>query len=193
MVDRQDLMKLYSMVDKFYQTTIATEVGLMLWGDLKVLIDSMEGGVGYSIWGSQQNWQVRSWRLYTFSNVHVLETMNGTMLYMFMDVPYPLSAKLMERMLKHKLELARDVVGNDLTTAQQLIRFIKGQLAAAQVFRVLVLANHHTANGYQSTMSHRHKDWLVQMQMTFGKDQSNPLMVARLPKTGWFSLAIFLE
>ncbi|GJS37791.1 hypothetical protein Tco_0536173, partial [Tanacetum coccineum] len=37
------------------------------------------------------------------------------------------------RMLKHKLELARDVVGNDLTTAEQLIGFIKNQLAAAQV------------------------------------------------------------
>ncbi|GJR06555.1 hypothetical protein Tco_0529539 [Tanacetum coccineum] len=102
-------------------------------GDLKVLLDSMEGGAGYSIWGSQQNWQVRSWRLYTFSNVHVLETMAGIVLYMFVDVPYPLSVKLMERMLKHKLELARDVVGNDLTTAEQLIGFIKNQLAAAQV------------------------------------------------------------
>ncbi|GJS19215.1 hypothetical protein Tco_0447847 [Tanacetum coccineum] len=102
-------------------------------GDLKVLLDSMEGGAGYSIWGSQQNWQVRSWRLYTFSNVHVLETMAGIVLYMFVDVPYALSVKLMEMMLKHKLELARDVVGNDLTTAEQLIGFIKNQLAAAQV------------------------------------------------------------
>ncbi|GJZ19493.1 hypothetical protein Tco_0556083, partial [Tanacetum coccineum] len=55
------------------------------------------------------------------------------MLYMFADVSYPLSVKLMERMLKHKLEIAKDVVGNDMTTAEQLIRFIKNQLAAAQV------------------------------------------------------------
>ncbi|GJS63963.1 hypothetical protein Tco_0678527 [Tanacetum coccineum] len=45
-------------------------------------------------------------------------------------VPYPLSVKLMKRMLKHKLEIAKDVVGNDMTTAEQLIRFIKNQLAA---------------------------------------------------------------
>ncbi|GJR99857.1 hypothetical protein Tco_0316366 [Tanacetum coccineum] len=51
---------------------------------------------------------------------------------MFADVSYPLSVKLMERMLKHKLEIAKDVVGNDMTTAEQLIRFIKNQLAAAQ-------------------------------------------------------------
>ncbi|GKD75486.1 putative ribonuclease H-like domain-containing protein, partial [Tanacetum coccineum] len=37
------------------------------------------------------------------------------------------------RMLKHKLELARNVVGNDLTTAEQLIGLIKNQLAVAQV------------------------------------------------------------
>ncbi|GKG33904.1 hypothetical protein Tco_0434063, partial [Tanacetum coccineum] len=54
-----------------------------------------------------------------------LETMAGQVMYMFVDVPYPLSIKLMERMLKHKLELARDVVGNDLTTAEQLISFLK--------------------------------------------------------------------
>ncbi|GJV81121.1 hypothetical protein Tco_1516991 [Tanacetum coccineum] len=132
MVDRQDLMKLYGMVDKYYETHTATGVGLLLWGDLKVLFDSIEGGEGYSVWESQQHWQVRSWRLYTFSNVHVLETMTGLVLYMFVDVPYPLSAKLMKRMLKNKLELARNVVGNDLTTSKQLIGFIKGQLAAVQ-------------------------------------------------------------
>ncbi|GJW08395.1 hypothetical protein Tco_1570818 [Tanacetum coccineum] len=38
----------------------------------------------------------------------------------------------MERMLKHKLEIDKDVVGNDMTTAEQLIRFIKNQIAAAQ-------------------------------------------------------------
>ncbi|GJX46985.1 hypothetical protein Tco_0272175 [Tanacetum coccineum] len=76
---------------------------------------------------------IRSWRLYTLSNVHVLETISGEVLYMFADVSYPLSVKLMERMLKHKLEIAKDVVGNDMTTAEQLIRFIKNQLAAAQV------------------------------------------------------------
>ncbi|GJS27388.1 hypothetical protein Tco_0488008 [Tanacetum coccineum] len=120
---------------KTLRGAVLTLVGRVkhLEGDLKVLLDSMEGGAGYSIWGSQQNWQVRSWRLYTFSNVHVLETMAGIVLYMFVDVPYPLSVKLMERMLKHKLELAKDVVGNDLTTAEQLIGFIKNQLAAAQV------------------------------------------------------------
>nr|GEV29343.1 JmjC domain-containing protein [Tanacetum cinerariifolium] len=48
------------------------------------------------------------------------------------DVPYPLSVQLIERMFAHKLEIDKDVVGNDMTTAKQLIRFINNQLAAAQ-------------------------------------------------------------
>nr|GEX97191.1 ribonuclease H-like domain-containing protein [Tanacetum cinerariifolium] len=51
---------------------------------------------------------------------------------MFADVSYPLSVKLMEKILRHKLEIDKDVVGNDMTTAEQLIQLIKNQLAAAQ-------------------------------------------------------------
>ncbi|GJT87693.1 hypothetical protein Tco_1069410 [Tanacetum coccineum] len=101
MVDRQDLLKLYGMVVKYYEKHHAG-AGLVLWGDLQVLIDSQEGGKGSFVWSRQSHWQIRSWRL-----------------------------ELMERMLKHKLEFDKDVVGNDMTTAEQLIRFIKNQLAAA--------------------------------------------------------------
>ncbi|GKA76366.1 hypothetical protein Tco_0782827 [Tanacetum coccineum] len=107
--------------------------GILHMGDLQVLMDSQEGGKGSFVWNHQPLWQIRSWRLYTLSNVHVLETVSGEVLYMFADVSYPLSVKLMERMLKHKLEIDKDVVGNDMTTAEQLIRFIKNQIAAAQV------------------------------------------------------------
>ncbi|GKC12544.1 hypothetical protein Tco_1009326, partial [Tanacetum coccineum] len=95
--------------------------------------DSQEGGKGSFVWNHQSLWQIRSWRLYTLSNVHVLETVSREVLYMFVDVSYPLSVKLMERILKHKLEIDKDVVGNDMTTAVQLIRFIKNQIVAAQV------------------------------------------------------------
>nr|GEW13468.1 ribonuclease H-like domain-containing protein [Tanacetum cinerariifolium] len=133
MVDRQDLVKLYGLVVKYYKNHPVVGVGLILWGDLKVLFDSQEGGKGSFVWQNQHLWQIRSWRLYTLSNVHVLETVSGEVVYMFVDVSYPFSVKLMERMLKHKLEIDKDVVGNDMTTAEQLIQFIKNQLAAAQV------------------------------------------------------------
>nr|GEW85254.1 putative reverse transcriptase domain-containing protein [Tanacetum cinerariifolium] len=91
MVDRYDLVKLYGLVVKYYETHPVAGTGLILWGDLQVLFDSHR------------------------------------------DVSYPLSVKLMERMLMHKLEIDKDVMGNDMTTTEQLIQFIKNQLAVAQV------------------------------------------------------------
>nr|GEY94818.1 aminoacyl-tRNA synthetase, class 1a, anticodon-binding [Tanacetum cinerariifolium] len=90
-----------------------------------VLFDSHDGGKGSYVWQHQHLWEIRSWRLYTLSNVHVLETVSGEVLYMFADVSYPLSVKLMEKILRHKLEIDKDVVGNDMTIAEQLIQFIK--------------------------------------------------------------------
>nr|GFB16666.1 aminoacyl-tRNA synthetase, class 1a, anticodon-binding [Tanacetum cinerariifolium] len=93
-------------------------------------------GKGSCVWQHQNLWEIRSWRLYTLSNVHALETISGEVLYMFTDVSYPLSVKLVERMLMHKLEIDADVVGNDMTTAEQLIQFIKNQLVPAQASSV---------------------------------------------------------
>ncbi|GJW49059.1 hypothetical protein Tco_0090410 [Tanacetum coccineum] len=65
--------------------------GMMLWGDLQVLFESHEGGHGSLVWSDQQQWHIRSWRLFPFSNVHVLETISGKVMYMFVDGSYPLS------------------------------------------------------------------------------------------------------
>nr|GEY62046.1 aminoacyl-tRNA synthetase, class 1a, anticodon-binding [Tanacetum cinerariifolium] len=136
MVDRHDLVKLYGLVVQYYETHPVAGAGLILWGDLQVLFDSHDGGNGSCVWQHQHMWEIRSWRLYTISNVHILEIVYGEVLYMFADVSYPLSVKLMEKMLRHKLEIDKDVVENDVTTAEQLIQFIKNQLAAAQVSSV---------------------------------------------------------
>nr|GEW76796.1 synaptobrevin, longin-like domain protein [Tanacetum cinerariifolium] len=131
MVDRQDLVKLYGLVVKYYKTHPVAGAGLILWSDLQVLFESHEGGKGSFVWQNQHLWEIQSWRLSTLSNVHVLETISGEVVYMFADVSHPLSVKLIELMLKHKLEIDKDVVGNDMTTDEQLIQFIKNQLAAA--------------------------------------------------------------
>nr|GEW90524.1 putative ribonuclease H-like domain-containing protein [Tanacetum cinerariifolium] len=52
------------------------------------------------------------------------------------DVSYPLSVELMKTMLLHKLGIDSDFVGNDLTTAEQLIQFIKDQIVAAHASSV---------------------------------------------------------
>ncbi|GJR19178.1 hypothetical protein Tco_0967705 [Tanacetum coccineum] len=86
-----------------------------------------------SYWLTPSYWYnaVGSWRLFPFSNVHVLETISGKVVYMFADGSYPLSVQLMKKMLKHKLEIEIDGVGNDMTYAEQLIQFIKNQIAAS--------------------------------------------------------------
>ncbi|GJY73905.1 hypothetical protein Tco_0478336, partial [Tanacetum coccineum] len=104
---------------------------LFFWhGDLHVLFESTTGGSSVEVWNDQQEWVIRSWKLFPFSGVHVLETFTGKILYMFADTPYPLSASLMKKMLKHKLEVEIDGIGNDMTHAEQLIAFIKNRLAA---------------------------------------------------------------
>nr|GEW07592.1 putative ribonuclease H-like domain-containing protein [Tanacetum cinerariifolium] len=115
MVDRQDLIKLYGLVVQYYENHPVAGAGLLFWGDLQ---------------------EIRSWRLYTLSNVHVLETMSGEVLSMFTDVSYPLMIKLMEKMLMHKLEIDSGIVGKDMTIAEQLIQFIKNLLVAAQASSV---------------------------------------------------------
>nr|GFD35658.1 aminoacyl-tRNA synthetase, class 1a, anticodon-binding [Tanacetum cinerariifolium] len=105
-------------------------------GDLQVLFDSHVVGKGSCVWQNENLWEIRSWKLYTLSNVHVLETVSSEVLSMFTDVSYPLSVKLMERMLTYKLEIDSDIVGNDMTTAEQLIQFLKNQLVAAQASSV---------------------------------------------------------
>ncbi|GJY83957.1 hypothetical protein Tco_0497333 [Tanacetum coccineum] len=131
LLDRQDLSKLYGMVVKHYEVNPLAGTGLILWGDLHVLFESTTGGSSVEVWNDQQEWVIRSWKLFPFSGVHVLETFTGKILYMFADTPYPLSASLMKKMLKHKLEVEIDGVGNDMTYAVQLIKFIKNQLASS--------------------------------------------------------------
>ncbi|GKF61984.1 hypothetical protein Tco_0182038, partial [Tanacetum coccineum] len=100
-------------------------------GDLHVLFKSTTGGSSVEVWNDQQEWVLHSWKLFPFSGVHVLETFSSKILYMFADTPYPLSVSLMKKMLKHKLEVKIDGVGNDMTYVVQLIQFIKNQLASS--------------------------------------------------------------
>ncbi|GKA22247.1 hypothetical protein Tco_0708209, partial [Tanacetum coccineum] len=130
LIDRQDLSKLYGMVVKHYEVNPLAGNGLILWGDLHVLFESTIGGSSVEVWNDQKEWVISSWKLFPFSGVHVLETFTGKILYMFAETPYPLSTSLMKKMLKHKLEVEIDGIGNDMTHAVQLIQFIKNQLAS---------------------------------------------------------------
>ncbi|GJT56058.1 hypothetical protein Tco_0991112 [Tanacetum coccineum] len=129
LVSRADLMTIYGRVVTYYQDKPAEGVGLVLWGDLKVLIDSPEVNDGGDMWKNQNTWSIQSWKLYSYSGVHVLETVDGLVLHMFVDKKYPLTVNLIERMLDHQLEIGHKQEGNALTTAVQLIAFLKKQIS----------------------------------------------------------------
>nr|GEW59823.1 aminoacyl-tRNA synthetase, class 1a, anticodon-binding [Tanacetum cinerariifolium] len=75
----------------------------------------------HAFWRNQAAWRIRSWRLYPHAQVHVLETVDGRVICMFVDVSYPLSESTLKRMLKHGLEVPKMLVGGDLTMAEQLV------------------------------------------------------------------------
>nr|GEZ03117.1 hypothetical protein [Tanacetum cinerariifolium] len=132
MVEKTDLQKLLGAVDKLYQKEESDTFALLLWGDLHVLFQSLDDENVLDFWRNQDSWRIRSWRLYPHAQVHVLETVDGRVIHMFVDVSYPLTVATLERMLKHILEVPKLLVGGVLSMAEQLIGFIKAALLNAQ-------------------------------------------------------------
>nr|GEY66267.1 JmjC domain-containing protein [Tanacetum cinerariifolium] len=90
----------------------------------------------YRIDGSTKHFTPLRQILHMVDRQDLVKLYGLVVLSMFTNVTYPLSVKLMERMLMHKLEIDSDVVGNDMTTAEQLIQFIKNKLTAAKASSV---------------------------------------------------------
>ncbi|GKB19194.1 hypothetical protein Tco_0853117 [Tanacetum coccineum] len=169
LVTRTNLMIIYSQVMTFYQDKEATGVGLVLWGDLKVLIDSPEVNDGSDVWKNQNTWIIQSWKLYSSTGIHVLETVSGLVLHMFVDKRYPLSVNLIERMLDNQLEICRDTVGNELTTAVQLIAFLKKQISDSRRPKLVAIRLELIEVWFQFPVASPE-------QTATSKDTSNPLM-----------------
>ncbi|GKA59907.1 hypothetical protein Tco_0759220 [Tanacetum coccineum] len=122
--DRQDLFHLYDLVMNQYSEVTMEGIELILWGDLKILMESSKEENDQSdFWNNQQNWEIVTWRLYEACGVYILELEDGTVIHMLVERRYPLSKDLMQRMLDFGLE-----VEIESTVALDLIRFIKQQL-----------------------------------------------------------------
>nr|GEW64373.1 aminoacyl-tRNA synthetase, class 1a, anticodon-binding [Tanacetum cinerariifolium] len=132
MVEKTNLQKLQGAVDNLYQREDSDTFALRLWGDLQVLFQSLDDEDAHDFWRNQDSWRIRSWRLYPRAQVHILETVDGRVIYMFVDVSYPLTVATLERMLKDRLEVPKLLVRGDLTMAEQLIGFIKVAILNAQ-------------------------------------------------------------
>ncbi|GJZ06827.1 hypothetical protein Tco_0540620 [Tanacetum coccineum] len=122
--DRQDLFHLYELVMKQYLEVTMEGIELILWGDLKIMMESSNAENDQSdFWNNQQNWEIVTWRLYEACGVYILELEDGTVIHMLVERRYPLSKDLMQRMLDFGLE-----VEIESTVAFDLIRFIKQQI-----------------------------------------------------------------
>ncbi|GKF30239.1 hypothetical protein Tco_0100037, partial [Tanacetum coccineum] len=154
-----DLFHLYELVVKQYSEIKPEGIELILWGDLKIMMESLtkENDQG-DFWNNQQEWEIIRWRLYEACGVCKLELKDGTVIYMLVERMYPLSKDLLQRMLHLGLEVEEEsTTALHLTQGIGLAR-IKSWLVQDQIVP-------------------------VQKQMDFGKDKSNPLIVDNLLKT----------
>ncbi|GJY95532.1 hypothetical protein Tco_0511893 [Tanacetum coccineum] len=81
--DRQDLFHLYDLVMKQYSEITPEGIELILWGDLKIMMES----------STEENDQ---------------ELKDGTVIYMLVERRYPLSKELLQRMLDLGLEVEEE-------------------------------------------------------------------------------------
>nr|GFA71173.1 putative ribonuclease H-like domain-containing protein [Tanacetum cinerariifolium] len=121
----------------------------------------------------QDDWIVSSWMLYTKSTVHVLDLTNGKIVYMFMGSSYPIRAMLLERMLRHRLTFPPSYCQH-VRVGGIVVGTMAGTIIRACTAQQMVFSS----------------PWLTAKKESGSPLQtalvcnSNPLMVARLPKTG---------
>ncbi|GJY46580.1 hypothetical protein Tco_0435643 [Tanacetum coccineum] len=122
--DRQDLFYLYDLMREQYSEVTLDGFVLILWGDLKIMMESStEGNELSDFWSGQQDWKIVTWRLYESCGVCILELEDGIVIHMLVERRYPLSKDLLQRMLDLGLEVERES-----SVALDLIRFIKQQI-----------------------------------------------------------------
>ncbi|GJY97015.1 hypothetical protein Tco_0513925 [Tanacetum coccineum] len=99
-------------------------IELILWGDLKIMMESStEENDQSDFWNDQQDWEIVTWRLYEACGVYILELKDETVIHMLVERRYPLSKDLLQRMFDLGLEVERES-----TAALDLIRFIEQQI-----------------------------------------------------------------
>ncbi|GJT57847.1 hypothetical protein Tco_0992901 [Tanacetum coccineum] len=119
--DRHDLEVLHRLVMERFQDNTPEGYKLMLWGDLKILVDPEQDD---DIWKNQNQWKIISWKLYETCGVHTL-MVDGTLMtiHMFVEKKYPLTKEILQKMLNWKLEAEAES-----SMSFELLKFIKTQI-----------------------------------------------------------------
>ncbi|GJX67210.1 zinc knuckle CX2CX4HX4C containing protein [Tanacetum coccineum] len=107
--DRHDLFHLYDLVMKQYSEITPEDIELILWGDLKIMMESLieENDPG-NFWNNQQEWEIFRWRLYEDYGVCILELKDETIIHMLVERRYHLSKELLQKMLDLELEVEEE-------------------------------------------------------------------------------------
>ncbi|GJS70127.1 putative ribonuclease H-like domain-containing protein [Tanacetum coccineum] len=114
--DRQDVLELYRFVKEIFQTESPEGYDLLLWGDLKTMIEPNEED---KIWRNQQDWNLINWKLHNFCGVHVLLIDTGFVIHMMVEKKYPLSQDTLSKMLSRRLEVDhQSAMGYELISAK---------------------------------------------------------------------------
>ncbi|GKB15208.1 hypothetical protein Tco_0849131 [Tanacetum coccineum] len=80
--DRQDLFHLYNLMMEQYSEITLEGFELILWGDLKIMMESsIEENDQSDFWSDQQDWKIVTWRLYEACGVYILELEDGTVIH----------------------------------------------------------------------------------------------------------------
>ncbi|GJR26647.1 hypothetical protein Tco_1102879 [Tanacetum coccineum] len=163
--DRQDLFHLYDLIRDQYSEVTLDGFELILWGDLKIMMESStEGNEQSDFWSGQQDWNIVTWRLYESCGVCILEFEDGIVIHMLVEKKYPLSKDLLQRMLDLGLEVEREsFVALDLIRHKNWL--VHKQTACGKDFsNPFMVDNLPKIVGFSTHLASLVKSWLVQDQ-----------------------------
>ncbi|GKE44658.1 hypothetical protein Tco_1471942 [Tanacetum coccineum] len=104
--DREDLVKLWSLVkEKFNSTKPTKDKEIEIWVELKRLF---EPDIDDELWMLQKHIHDLTWRLYDSCGVHHVSTEKGIDIYILIEKEYPLSRGTLTQMLIAKLLVEQD-------------------------------------------------------------------------------------
>ncbi|GJS64474.1 hypothetical protein Tco_0679038 [Tanacetum coccineum] len=197
--DRDDLVKLWSLVQERYNSSGLTEdKEIELWVELKMLFEPDAKNL---LELQKYMHDPLKWWLYDMCAVHHVSTEKGQDIFMLVEKDYPLTKGLATLMLCNKLRVdqqtklstARPKLSTDSTKIERMK--LEAMVEERRIFKCWF--NYHITNGHQFTMSDKHQELSSLEQTTSGKDFSNPLMADSLPTTIWLSthhaLGLYLE
>ncbi|GJQ91515.1 hypothetical protein Tco_0002654 [Tanacetum coccineum] len=116
--DRLDLVELYNLAMRRFETTTLEGVDLVLWGDLRTMFKT---NAENELWQNQKGWNLKSWDFYKNCGIHTLTQEDGIEIHMLIERKYPLTKETLERMMSLKWisRVCHVIVPSDLHRSYQ--------------------------------------------------------------------------